>query len=190
MVDNEIQIDQLLNTDDQSTMQSSPKVHVVFWTSNLSEKYFAAIFRDSSEASRCFNAVQPFSLSAEVFVGLVIKECKHLDTSDIDCESVTEIPDNVHLVITLNSVYDIYRVHVYETRDSAEQYAHLASYFELSAVFTNIPIRDSYTGLDQSYVMVEAKEHHNKNSLKESHPLLNSIIHESIGKEQVFEDVD
>lgn len=127
----------------------------------------------------------------KILVCPVSKECKHLDASDIDCESVSEIPDIAHLTIVLDSLSDIHCVRVYETRNLAEQYAHLAGHFKLeAAVFVNIPIRDSYAGLDQSYVRVEAKKHRIEPSSKESHPPHVATPPESTEGEQVFENVD
>ena len=148
--------------EDQTHPVLLPKVYVVQWHNDtLGRTFFAAAFKKHDDAVRCFEDAKPIGFGGMRYILPVTKSCKSLSAYARDCESATEIPSNVHIVIVQQSAAGVHRVCVFETLDSAKQYARLANRFGLPvAIFANAPVRDSYEGLDCSYEKVEVSKKH------------------------------
>jgi len=156
--------------EDQTHPVLLPKVYVVQWHNDtLGRTFFAAAFKKHDDAVRCFEDAKPIGFGGMRYILPVTKSCKSLSAYARDCESATEIPSNVHIVIVQQSAAGVHRVCVFETLDSAKQYAHTATHFGVrAAIFANAPVRDSYEGLDLSYESSKAKKSHRDDSLEES----------------------
>jgi len=173
---------------DQKDSYDPPEVFVVTWQPDLySQEYFVAAFKDFRVRQKCSAKAESIGYDVKSYRFPVTTKCDMVCAYPHRCEYAKEIPSSVHIVLVIKNIQYLYRVFVFETLDSANGYANVANHFGFStAIFANVPVRDSFEGLDCSYEKVKVSKNRDSPIEESASPKKVSSMESIVGQRRFF----